>query len=173
MPAGFRRHVVDKTLKMVVAVVSLESHWTRLLVWCAWLDLDPAHSAHGFGQQVASLVLWFGLDDCLIDQINIEATRTLTPSPFITTDFWLLAPESASQSRWRPQISDRNIDERNLCWVCYRKVTAVADVLETRISTRAVKGQESQNYLKHDCCRQNENDIPIKDDTVAENWAKN
>ena len=23
------------------------------------------------------------------------------------------------------------------------------------------------------CCRQNENDIPIKDDTVAENWAKN
>jgi len=26
---------------------------------------------------------------------------------------------------------------------------AVADVLETRISTRATKGQESQNYLKH------------------------
>ena len=26
-------------------------------------DRDPAHSAHGFGQQVASLVLWFGLDD--------------------------------------------------------------------------------------------------------------
>ena len=46
----------------------------------------------------------------------------------------------------------------------------VADVLETRISTRARKGQKSQNYLKHDCCRQkNENDIPIKDDTVAEN----
>jgi len=42
---------------------------------------------------------------------------------------------------------------------------AVADVLETRISTRAGKGQESQNYLKHDCCRQNDNDIPIKDDT--------
>jgi len=40
---------------------------------------------------------------------------------------------------------------------------AVADVLETRISTRARKGQESQNYLKRDCCRQNENDIPIKD----------
>jgi len=50
---------------------------------------------------------------------------------------------------------------------------AVADVLETRISTRATKGQELQNYLKHDCCRQNENDISIKDDTVAENWAKN
>ena len=46
---------------------------------------------------------------------------------------------------------------------------AVANVLETRISTRAAKGQESQNYLKHDCCRQNENDILIKDDTVAEN----
>ena len=30
---------------------------------------------------------------------------------------------------------------------------AVADVLETRISTRAGKGQESQNYLKHDYCR--------------------
>jgi len=59
----------------------LESHWARLLVWCAWLDLDPAHSAHGFGQQVASLVLWFGLDDWAIDQINREATRTLTPSP--------------------------------------------------------------------------------------------
>ena len=41
------------------------------------------------------------------------------------------------------------------------------------ISTRARKGQKSQNYLKHDCRRQNENDIPIKDDTVAENWAKN
>jgi len=50
---------------------------------------------------------------------------------------------------------------------------AVADVLETRISTRARKEQVSQNYLEHDCCRQNENDIPIKDDTVAENWAKN
>jgi len=49
---------------------------------------------------------------------------------------------------------------------------AVADVMETRISTRA-KWQESQNYLKHDCCRQNKNDIPIKNDTVAEKWAKN
>jgi len=39
---------------------------------------------------------------------------------------------------------------------------AVVDVLETRISTRARKWQESQNYLKHDCCRQNENYIPIK-----------
>ena len=46
---------------------------------------------------------------------------------------------------------------------------AVANVLKTRISTRATKGHESQNYLKHDCCRQNENDIPIKDDTVAAN----
>jgi len=27
---------------------------------------------------------------------------------------------------------------------------AVADVFETRISTRARKGQESQKYLKHD-----------------------
>jgi len=50
---------------------------------------------------------------------------------------------------------------------------AVADVLETKISTRAMKLQESQNYLKHNCCQQNENDIPITDDTVAENWAKN
>jgi len=46
---------------------------------------------------------------------------------------------------------------------------AVADVLETRISTHARKGQKSQNYLKHDCCRQNENDILIKVDTVDEN----
>ena len=46
---------------------------------------------------------------------------------------------------------------------------AVADVLETRISTRARKEQESRNYLKHDCCQQNENDIPIKYDTFAEN----
>jgi len=45
------------------------------------LDRDPAHSAHGFGQQVASLVLWFGLDDWVIDQIDREATRTLMPSP--------------------------------------------------------------------------------------------
>jgi len=50
---------------------------------------------------------------------------------------------------------------------------AVADVLNTRLSTCARKGQESQNYLQHDCCLQNENDIPENDDTVAENWAKN
>ena len=45
------------------------------------LDRDPAYSAHGFGQEVASLVLWFGLDDWVIDQINREATRTLMLSP--------------------------------------------------------------------------------------------
>ena len=54
---------------------------TRLLVWCVQLDWDPAYSAHGFDQQVASLVLWFGLDDYVIDQINREVTRTLMPSP--------------------------------------------------------------------------------------------
>jgi len=33
---------------------------------------------------------------------------------------------------------------------------------------------ELSELLKHDAvARQNENDIPIKDDTVAENWAKN
>ena len=53
----------------------LESHWTRPLVWCARLDRDPAHAAHGFGQKVASSVLWFGLDDWVTDQINREATR--------------------------------------------------------------------------------------------------
>jgi len=46
---------------------------------------------------------------------------------------------------------------------------AVAEVLETRISTCARKIQESQNYLKHYCCPQNANDIPVKDDIVAEN----
>jgi len=56
---------------------------TRLLVGCARLDRDPAHSAHGFGQQVASLVLWFGFDDWVIDQINTEATRTPMPSPHL------------------------------------------------------------------------------------------
>ena len=59
----------------------LESHWTRILVWCARLDRDPAHCAHGFGQQVASLVLRFGLDNWVIDRINSEATITPTPSP--------------------------------------------------------------------------------------------
>jgi len=54
------------------------AYW--ILVWCVRLDRDPAHSAHGFGQQVASLVLWFGLDDWVIDQINREAMRTLMPS---------------------------------------------------------------------------------------------
>jgi len=50
----------------------------------------------------------------------------------------------------------------------------VADILETRISTRARKWQESQNYLKHDAVDKiKKNDIPIKDDTVAENWATN
>ena len=44
-------------------------------------------------------------------------------------------------------------------------IMSVADVLETRISTRSRKRQKSQNYLKPDWCRQNENDIPIKDDT--------
>ena len=58
----------------------LESQLTQLLVWCVRLDRDPAHSAGRFGQQVASLVLWFGLDDWVIDQINRDATRTLMPS---------------------------------------------------------------------------------------------
>jgi len=52
-----------------------------LLVWCARLDRDPAHSVHGFGRQVASLVLWFGVDDWVIDQINREPMRTLMSSP--------------------------------------------------------------------------------------------
>jgi len=56
----------------------LESHWTRLTGWRARLDRDPAHSAHGFGQQVASFV---GLDDWMIDRINGEATRTLMLLP--------------------------------------------------------------------------------------------
>ena len=43
-------------------------------VWCARLDRDPSHSAHGFGQQVAWLVLRFGLDDWV-------ATRTPMLSP--------------------------------------------------------------------------------------------
>jgi len=46
---------------------------------------------------------------------------------------------------------------------------AVAIVSETRISIHAKKGQKSQNYLNCDCCRQNENDIPIKDNIVTEN----
>ena len=32
---------------------------------------------------MASLVLWFGLDDWVIGQINREATRTLMPSPSV------------------------------------------------------------------------------------------
>jgi len=50
-------------------------------VWCAWLHRDPTHSADGFVQQVAWLVLWFGLDDWMTGQINSEATRMLVPSP--------------------------------------------------------------------------------------------
>jgi len=45
----------------------------------------------------------------------------------------------------------------------------VAHVLEARIIAHARKGQKSQNSLNHDCCQRNENDIPIKDDTDAEN----
>jgi len=37
----------------------------------------------------------------------------------------------------------------------------------------ATKRQKSYNYLSHDRRRQNENDIPIEDDIVAENWARN
>ena len=59
---------------------SLDRVDPRLLVGCARLYRDPAHSDHGFGQQVASLVLWFGFDDWVTDQIYREATRTLTPS---------------------------------------------------------------------------------------------
>ena len=45
---------------------------------------SPAHSAHGFGQQVASFVFWFGLADWVIDQINREAmtVNADTFSPF-------------------------------------------------------------------------------------------
>ena len=48
---------------------------------------------------------------------------------------------------------------------------AVADVLGITIglTRHARKGQKLQNYLNDDCFRQNENDIPIKDYTVAEN----
>jgi len=48
---------------------------------------------------------------------------------------------------------------------------AVADVLGIRIglTRHARKRQKLQNYLNDDCFRQNENDIPIKDYTVAEN----
>ena len=51
-----------------------------------WLSRDPAHSAHGFGQQVASLVLWFGSDDWVIDQTNRGATRMQMPSPCHDTE---------------------------------------------------------------------------------------
>jgi len=34
-----------------------------IIIHFSRIDRDPAHLAHGFGQQVASLVLWFGLDD--------------------------------------------------------------------------------------------------------------
>jgi len=62
-------------------------------VWCARLDRDPAHSAHGFGQQVASLVLWFGLGDWVIDRIDTGATRTLMGTlklqDWTLTDEWV------------------------------------------------------------------------------------
>ena len=65
------------TLQEIILLVFL----LLLLVWCARLDRDPAHSAHGFGQQVESLVLRFGVDDWVIDQINREPMRMLMPSP--------------------------------------------------------------------------------------------
>ena len=49
-------------------------------VWYARLNRDPAHSALGFGQQVASLVLWLDLNDWVIDQINSCLLYT-SPSP--------------------------------------------------------------------------------------------
>jgi len=52
-------------------------------------------------------------------------------------------------------------------------IMVVVDVLQTRMSTHARKEQKSHNYLNRDSCWQNENDIPIKDDAVAKNWAKN
>jgi len=73
---------VDRRNYLFISRVLNEKN-TRLLVWCARLDPDPAHSAHGVGQQVASLVLWFSLDDGVIDQINTEATRTPMPSPHL------------------------------------------------------------------------------------------
>jgi len=33
--------------------------------------------------------------------------------------------------------------------------------------------RKSQKYMNPDCWLQNETDIPVKDDTVAENGAKN
>ena len=47
---------------------------------------------------------------------------------------------------------------------------AVADVLENFATAHTCQEVTGITELfKHDCCRQNENDIPIKDDTVAEN----
>jgi len=52
------------------------------------LDRDPAHSAHGFGQQAASIVLWFGSDDCVIDQINHgEVARKLKIDYLLLSSF--------------------------------------------------------------------------------------
>jgi len=81
---------------------------------------------------------------------------------FIELFWWLATWNSHSQHL---QMLTTETDRLSIDYA----YMAVADILETRISTRARKGQESQNYLKHDCCRQNKNDIPIKDDTVAEN----
>jgi len=50
----------------------------------------------------------------------------------------------------------------------YTYIMAAADVLD-----QAHMPGMDRNHRIIDCCWQNKNDIPIKDDTVAENWAKN
>ena len=49
-------------------------------------------------------------------------------------------------------------------------IIAVAGVLRLRDQNKnkCQEGQKSQNYLIHDCCQQNENDIRTKDDTDRE-----
>jgi len=47
-------------------------------------------------------------------------------------------------------VADVSGDQKHMC----QEVTGITELFEAW------------------CCRQNENDIPIKNDTVAENWAK-
>ena len=66
--------------------------------------------SHGFGQQVASLVLWFGSDDWVIDQINSEATRTLKPRPNSHYTHPFYGPFSGTTQVSRYQKGKTNLD---------------------------------------------------------------
>jgi len=76
------------------------------LVWWVRLDQDPAYSAYGFSQRMASLVLWFGLDDWWLARLTkFEGELNLLLEADDDTVIWLESTASAALAKWTSLFS--------------------------------------------------------------------